>query len=106
MAPEPPETKNAVPAALEIAPDAAENVPAPSPLKEMPDVELFVEITASKLSPPIVVELTVMAGPPVAERLAVPVLGTLTVPPELMSSAAVDPDVVVRLRSVPEPSPN
>ena len=46
------------------------------------------------------------AGPPVAEMFAVPPPGTLTVPAELMSSAGVVPDVVVRLRSVPEPLPS
>ena len=49
--------------------------------------------------------VTSMAGPPVAEMLSVPAASTVRVPVWVEKNAAVVPDVVVRARSVPEPSP-
>ena len=80
----------------------------PNPSRLMPSPVLLVESTSSKSKPValVLVPVTLIAGPPVALTLAVPPEGTVTVPALPRLKAGAMPDVVVRLRSVPLPSPN
>ena len=86
-----------------MSPLRAVKVPVPKASRLIPSVLLLVESTSSKSKVPAPVMS--MAGPPVAETLSVPAASTVSVPVWVEKNAAVVPEVVVKAKSVPEPSP-
>src|SRR4051812_28007320 len=95
-----------MPASPPTEPLVALKVPVPRPSRLMPSFALLVELTESNA---IVLPLeltTSTAGPPVALTSDWPPDGTVKEPAVWALNAAGAPDTVVRLRSVPEPSPN